>query len=243
MILARPFHPGPIQFGAALVLGLCVAGPAAAADDPRLEAAPLWDVEAAIDVVSDYRYRGLSLSGKRPAFQPSLTVTHRSGIYADFWASNYDTEGGSDLELDFKAGVTRPLGPFELDLSASLYVYPGVPGSTYVELDARAALPLGEDGELGLAYGWAPPQDNTGGISNHYAGIDASVPLAGTALTLTGSFGYEDGAFAAGKLDWSIGLGASVEGFDLNLAYVDTARSGGDPLGDATAVLTVSRSF
>lgn len=227
----------------ALVLCLSAATPALAEEGPRLDAGPVWDVEARIDAVSDYRYRGLSLSDKRPAFQPSVTISHRSGVYADIWASNYASQGGSDTEVDFRAGIARPLGPLTLDLSANFYLYPGEHDTSYVEIDLRTALPLGDEGELGLTWGWAPPQNNIGGIASHYVGLDASLPLAGTPLTLTGSFGYEDGAFADGKLDWSGGVGATIEGFEVSLAYVDTARSGGDPLGDATAVLTVSRGF
>jgi len=45
------------------------------------------------------------------------------------------------------------------------------------------------------------------------------------------------------KRDWSASVNADVAGFTVGLSYIDTARTGGDSLGKATAVLSVSKSF
>ncbi|MET0180564.1 MAG: TorF family putative porin, partial [Novosphingobium sp.] len=40
--------------------------------------------------VSDYRFRGYSLSGGDPALQGTINVNHSSGFYVGAWASSLD---------------------------------------------------------------------------------------------------------------------------------------------------------
>ena len=42
--------------------------------------------------VSDYRFRGYSLSGGDPALQGTINLNHSSGFYAGAWASSLDGE-------------------------------------------------------------------------------------------------------------------------------------------------------
>ena len=44
------------------------------------------DWSAEVGLVSDYRYRGHSLSNSTPALQASLAGEHDSGLYAELWA-------------------------------------------------------------------------------------------------------------------------------------------------------------
>lgn len=203
--------------------------------------APL-NIEFMLDAVSDYRFRGISLSDRRPALQPGVTVTHRSGLYASAWASTLAEDRGPDIEVDLVAGYSRPLGPVTLDVSAAWYLYPGDRGANYLELISRASTAIGP-AEAGLTVAWAPAQRNLGGLSNRHAALDASLPLPRTRLTLSGSFGIEDGAFGDRKRDWSLGVSGEVAGFALGASYVDTARAGAGRLGRAGAVLSAGRSF
>ena len=87
---------------ACVALGsISVAAPAFAQEE---EAEGPVSVDVTLAVVSDYRFRGVSLSDKDIAVQPGITVSHESGIYVGAWASNIAENAGSDLELDIFAG-------------------------------------------------------------------------------------------------------------------------------------------
>lgn len=42
--------------------------------------------------------------------QPSVTVTHESGFYANVWGSNIADYGGADVEVDLMAGWSGDVG-------------------------------------------------------------------------------------------------------------------------------------
>lgn len=201
-----------------------------------------WTLDAGATVVSDYRYRGLSLSDKDPAFQPELTLTHKSGVYVGFWGSTLADNGGEDIETDVMIGYSREFGPVSADVNAMWYLYPGASQDNYLELTGRLSTGIGP-AEVGATFSYAPSQDQIGNISNRYYMVDASVPLPSTPLMLSGSFGIEDGAFGDKKQDWSLGVSAEISHFTLGVAYIDSARTGGDPLGKATAVASLSAHF
>ncbi|HEY7740572.1 MAG TPA: TorF family putative porin, partial [Steroidobacteraceae bacterium] len=48
------------------------------------------EVSYTVTAVSDYDFRGVSLSAKDPALQASIDYAHDSGFYAGAWASNID---------------------------------------------------------------------------------------------------------------------------------------------------------
>ena len=206
------------------------------------EAQGAWSIEPSIALVSDYRFRGLSLSDKDPAIQPALSITHESGIYASFWGSTLAENDGADIETDLGLGYARTIGPVDVDLAATWYLYPGAHGQDYVEIIAKVSTQAGP-ATLGLELAYAPSQAGTDHASNRYAAIDAELPLGKSPLTATASLGIEDGAFGDRKLDWSLGLGAEVSGFDLAASYVDATHHGHDPLAAPGAVFSISKRF
>ncbi len=226
-----------------LGISLAPAAATAATGEGEGEHASEFDLELTLAAVSDYRFRGLSLSDKDPAFQPQLALTHESGLYARVWGSNLADNGGDDLELDFVAGIARDIGNVSFDLGATYYVYPGAGGLNYVEFAGAVSTAVGP-GKVGVTIAYAPDQWNIGGQDNIYAAINASVPLGKSPFSLAGSFGIEDGAFGNSKKDWSIGLTADVKGFTLGAAYVDTAHAREfGRLGKAGVVFSLSRVF
>ena len=116
----------------------------------------------------------------------------------------------------------------------------GLSSINYAEFIGTLGTDVGP-GKLGLTVGYVPPQKNVGGTDNVYVAINGSVPVKGTPFSVAGSIGYEDGAFGDKKKDWSLGVTADVAGFTLGASYIDTKRGG--PLGDATAVFSLSKSF
>ena len=226
------------------VMALTLAGvstPAMAADDAAAKKA--IEVEVTLAGVSDYRFRGLSLSGIDPAFQPAIVVTHESGIYGSIWGSNVSDNGGDNIEVDLVAGIARDIGKVTVNVNATYYLYPGAGSTNYVEFIGKVSTPVGP-GTVGLTVAYAPSQSHIGSQDNVYVALDGSVPIGGTPFSLTGSFGFEDGAFGTKKKDWSLGVTADVAGFTLGAAYVDTAHAQDfGRIAKAGAVFSISRTF
>lgn len=226
------------------VMALTLAGvstSAMAADDAAAKKA--IEVEVTLAGVSDYRFRGLSLSGIDPAFQPAIVVTHESGIYGSIWGSNVSDNGGDNIEVDLVAGIARDIGKVTVNVNATYYLYPGAGSTNYVEFIGKVSTPVGP-GTVGLTVAYAPSQSHIGSQDNVYVALDGSVPIGGTPFSLTGSFGFEDGAFGTKKKDWSLGVTADVAGFTLGAAYVDTAHAQDfGRIAKAGAVFSISRTF
>ncbi len=195
-----------------------------------------------LDAVSDYRFRGVSLSDRDPAVQPSLTITHSSGLHAGVWGSNVADNGGDDIEVDVTAGYGFKLAGFDADLGGVYYLYPGAGSANYVEALASLSHGVGP-ATLGVQAGYVPRQNPTGNQDSLYLAVTGSAPIAGP-ISASGSFGRENGAFGDHKLDWSLGLDADLgKGFSASLSYVDTRHAFAGDNGRAGVVLKASKSF
>lgn len=221
------------------LLALVLATPAAAEDDA--EPGDSFSVEGSVTLVSEYRYRGYSLSGKDPAIQPEVYLTHASGAYGYFWGSTLGSAEDVDTELDFGVGYATAVGPFDADISATWYHYPGTSGFDYAEFYASLSAEVGK-ATLGAELGYAPPQSNLEGVANYYSGVWVSAPLGQSPLWVNGSLGFENGAFADNKFDWSLGLAAETHGVQIALTYVDSAHNGDDPMADPTLVVSIKKA-
>lgn len=192
--------------------------------------------------VSDYRFRGISFSDKNPAFQPSFTVSHDSGLYAGVWGTNVTENNGDDIEVDLIGGFATTISSFDLDVNATYYVFPGAKELNYVEFVGTVRHAVGP-GTFGGTFAYTPKQDDAAPKRGIYYAINGELPLGKSGFSMTASFGIEDNGFYSHKRDWSLGVGGEVLGFSVGAAYVDTARTGGDPLGKAGIVVSVSRAF
>ena len=197
-------------------------------------------VSGGVAVVSDYRFRGVSLTNKDFAVQPALTVSHESGLYVGAWGSNVAPNGGDDAEVDLFAGFSGGDG-VTYDVGATYYLYPGASGFNYVELAGKLGTTIGP-AQLGATVAYVPSQNNTGNQDNIYIAGNLGVGIPGTPVSLSASLGLEDGAFGNYKVDWSFGATAEVEGFTLGASYVDTSRFIGG-LGKAGVVFSVAYNF
>ena len=224
---------------------LAVSAPAFAQEEAAEEASGPFTLTGGIAVVTDYRFRGVSLSDKDIAVQPYVTLKHESGFYAGVWASNLAENAGDDLEVDLYAGFSGG-DAVTYDIGATYYVYPGVSSFNYVEFTGKLGTTVGP-ATIGGQLSYVPSQDNTGNSDNVYLATNAAVAIPNTPITLTGSVGLEDGAFTAGssKIDWSLGATAAVSGFTLGVAYVDTDRRSTFAFKDSAAgvVFTLAYGF
>lgn len=238
-----------------LVTSAFVATPAFAQD----EAASPVTVSGSVTLVSDYRFRGVSLSGGDPAVQGGVTVAHDSGFYVGSWASSID-DGGTDvygdMELDLFGGwsgdVAEGVG---IDVGLLLYAYPtNAPGvkAQYWEPYATISGQLGPvEAKLGVNYAWE--QASLGNDDNLYIHTELGTSIPNTPLSLSAHLGYTEGVLAPPLLagtaddsgfDWSIGASASVLGsLTLGVSYVGVEGPSIDGFTDDAVVFTLGASF
>lgn len=194
------------------------------------------EITGTVSGVSDYNFRGISLSANDPALQGSLDYANDSGFYAGAWASNIDYGSGYDgeMELDFYTGfagdITEGLG---YDVGIVYYTYPGSSNSNSTELEIKDYPEI----YAGLTYKWFELKQ---WYSNDYSGSDLDsfyTELNGTFelpanFGLTAHVGYNYGdAFSdvdSEYMDYSVGLTYTLGHFDLALSYIDTDLSEGD---------------
>ena len=226
------------------------AAPARAAGD-EAGSAPKLTFEA--EALSDYRFRGISLSGGEPAVQTEALLEFDSGVWASAWGS---TLSGTDVELQLGLGYSHDIfSRLNLEVSLNYYAYPSDGASNYFEGAAALSYPFGAlTPKLGIEY--APAQDHLRDESgakkdNLYAFLALELALPKTPITLDGQVGYETGVFdtrsAGGKWDWRIGAKARTRWLDFGLAYVDSngrlrSRSGRNLAGEQL-VASVGKSF
>jgi len=207
------------------------------------EATPPLSVAFNAAIVSDYHFRGISLSNRHPAIQGGVDLSVRSGFFLGTWASSIADYGGSDIELDLYGGYGGSLAGIDYTASVLGYVYPGGRAVDYVELQSTVAKTVGPvTTTLTLAY--TPDQWNTT-RDNLYLGLGADVAIGQTPLTASFGIGRENGAYDE-KWDWSAGLSWKLDVLEISGSYVDSNY--GDPLeagrnGGAAFVLSVKASF
>src|SRR5688500_11382116 len=81
-----------------------------------------------VGAVTDYRYRGISQSRKKPALQGGADFSHKSGFYVGTWASTIkwikDAGGDANVEVDLYGGYKTTFGGVGFDVGVLRYLYP-----------------------------------------------------------------------------------------------------------------------
>lgn len=192
-----------------------------------------WSLSGEIGLVSDYQYRGYSLSGGDPSIQGGLTVNAPKGFYAGVWASAIEEYGigadgdGAAVEVDLSFGRTFSAGGWDWDASLLFYNYPDGSDVNYNEVLFSGARTVGAfTTTLGVEY--APSQDNLGGEDNRYFYIGGDYAPESWPVSVNAQIGHEDGAFADGKLDWQLGLAKELGPVSLTLQYTDSDGPGAE---------------
>jgi uncharacterized protein (TIGR02001 family) len=184
------------------------------------------EITGTIGAVSDYDFRGVSLSAKDPALQGSIDYANDSGFYAGVWGSNIDYGDfyDGDIEVDLYVGFANQINDeLGYDVGLVYYTYPGSDGSAN-----KAAIEDYPELYAGLTYNWLEVKQ---WYTNDYGGSedDAFYTEANGTFELPANFslgvhlGYNYGdAFEPDEyLDYSIGVGYTLSHFDLGLKYVD----------------------
>lgn len=235
-----------------------VIGAAMLASAALTGAASAGEISGNVALVTDYVFRGVSLSDNSYAIQGGFDFSHDI-FYAGVWGSSLS----SGAELDVYAGVTPTTGPVEWDLGLIGYFYPGADDTDaefdYFELMLAGAIAPTEQLSIGGAAYWAP--DNYGETGDaRYFEVNAEFTASDT-VAFSGAFGNQsiedpDGPFgAAAEGDyntWNLGGTLAMHGFGFDLRYHDTDVEAGSDIEsytfgpesyDSNVVLTVSREL
>jgi uncharacterized protein (TIGR02001 family) len=230
---------------------------------------PDWSLTGNAGLFSEYRFRGISQTNKKPAFQGGFDLAHKSGFYVGNWNSNVDSVlyQGGNLEMDFYGGYKGAVDAFSYDVGALYYYYPGsgsngVPGS--FKVDNTELYVSGGWGPFSLKYSYAV--SNFFGVTDTKGAyyLDGTVTYPVTKeLSVVGHVGYQgglkngaripefDGSLQTSITDWKLGVTYDLSGWVLGAAYIDTNRdfTGGTAafdnrnIGGSTLVLSVTKSF
>jgi len=210
------------------------------------------EVSGTVSAVSDYDFRGVSLSATDPALQGSIDWSGANGFYAGVWGSNIDYGNGvdGDIEIDVYAGFAgETAAGLGWDVGLVYYTYPGADDiSDYPELYGA------------LSYGsfefkqWYSNDASGSDLDAWYTEGNASFELpANLGLNLHVGYNYGD-AFDdvdSEYVDYSIGVAYTLGHFDLELKWVDNDLSSGDPLytkadpfnSEGRAIFSVATTF
>ncbi len=230
---------------ATLVVGCGMAATPAFADETDPPSA--ITITGNVQLVTDYRFRGLSQSSGDPAIQGSINVNHSSGLYAGVWSSSTDfgvVGPAADAvygnqEVDLYAGWTGAVsGGVTADVGILYYAYPSgkVGKAEFFEPYASVSTTLGPvSAKVGVAYAWkqAALDFNGGGNDdNLYLYTDWGLGVPNTPISIAAHLGYTDGAlspkFATGAslgydggFDYSIGATYNItKNLSAGVSYV-----------------------
>ncbi|MBC7469177.1 MAG: hypothetical protein H7322_07610 [Ramlibacter sp.] len=230
---------------------------------------PEYTLSYNIGAVTDYRFRGISQTSKKPAIQGGIDFAHKSGFYLGTFVSNVKwvkdfngaTKGAYELDLygGYKGEIMKDLA---YDVGLITYRYPGnnsgaagTPGAglytkadtneiygalTYTIYTAKYSRSLGNF--LG----------NPGSSGSDYIELAAGFDL-GSGFTLTPHIGhqrvkntananYTDYSLTVAK-DFGNGVSASAAAIGSDAKRVFYTDLNGKYIGNSTIVLGVKYSF
>ncbi|MFQ3596425.1 MAG: TorF family putative porin [Sphingomonadaceae bacterium] len=240
---------GGLALAAALAAALAVAaaGPAGAQ-----AAGPALRLSGGATLVSDYRWRGYSVSDRGVALQGILQLDHQSGFYIGTWASSIAASetgfpcdpprlaaapplcapiSGAAAEVDVYGGWKGSIGPLDVNGGLLAYLYPGADGLDFFALVGTAGYAIGTL-QLQAGLNWAPDQGALSG-SNRYLFGSAGLGVPGTPVTIKALLGSERGSLVVdrtfqktSKIDWRFGVDIAGSFIGLEPLTIGFAYSG-----------------
>jgi len=230
-------------------------GAAPAATSPLIGTATL---------ASDYIFRGLSQTNRKPAVQAGIEYDFPDGLYVGFWGSSIswlsDTSTpaarvSSNVELDFYAGYRNKFSEdFGYDVGLYTYYYPGDYPPGYTRANTTEAYAALSWKIATLKYSYA--LTNTFGFAHTknsgYLDLSANYEFV-PSWVLNAHIGHQriDGFDAASYSDYKLGVTKNFDkGLSVALAYCDTdaeravyTNPSDHFLGRSTAVLALTKTF
>jgi uncharacterized protein (TIGR02001 family) len=171
---------------------------------------PSYSISGNLSAATDYRFRGVSQTDKKPAVQGGLDLVFKNGLSVGTWTSNvsqWANYGGSQ-EIDLYGGYSTEVAGVGVSVGGVSYWYPrnkwsseGSPSNNTFEY------------YLGLAYG--PISYKLSKTNGNWFGVEAS------------SATYHDLSYSLG----SLGLSEKF-GFALHIGKQSIAEEGGQTGND-----------
>jgi uncharacterized protein (TIGR02001 family) len=203
-----------------------------------------------VSITSDYRYNGVSYSGREPTPQASLHWLGPQGWYAGVWTSgvDFDDPGNTSIEGDVYAGRNFDFGRTRLGAEILYTFFPDKTfrGPTYdfLQLKVRASRSF-DAFAFGALAAWTPEASYRSGTAWRVA-TDASVSLH-AALKASATVGRRWVERGVDRTFWDAGVTATWKKFALDVRYVDTnldqRECGFTQNCDATVVATLTLRF
>jgi uncharacterized protein (TIGR02001 family) len=212
-------------------------------------AAPKPDYELSFNLgaVTDYRYRGISQTRRKPTLQAGVDFAHSSGFYVGAWGSGIkwikDAGGDASVEIDVYGGYKGTIGDIGYDVGVLTYQYPSNklnPSANTTEIYGALTF-----GIATLKYSHSTT--NLFGFANSknsgYLDLNATVDL-GDGWTVVPHIGHQtvrrNSAFS--YTDYSITVNKTIDAITLSAGLVGTDTKayvgpGNKNLGRGTIVL------
>jgi len=249
------------------VLG-AISAPAAVFAAEAAAETPAYTLTYNTGLYSSYQFRGLTLSGGRPALQASVDWVHSSGFYLGTWGSNISwlQDAGayqrSSIEIDLYGGYrnTIPNTEISYDISLLQYLQPGDRNPGF-----KSANTL--EGAAALSYKWFTAKywyiftNGAYGLrdarGSEYIDLNANIPIMDTGLTALLHVGRQEfkydpaGEDVASYTDYKIGLSKAWDnGVTVGGYYTDTDAKksfytdlSGKYLGEDRVTVFINKTF
>ena len=222
--------------------------------------APEHTYTSNVTVASEYIYRGIGQTNRKPAIQGGFDYAHSSGLYLGTWGSNVswladsDPKISSSLEWDFYGGYKNTIGDFGYDVGLLQYFYPGSGyGNNPNTLEGYVAgswtfLALKYSHAFSDLFGWV------GSKNSGYLDLSATYEVVPT-VNLVAHVGRQkvSGSTSGGAsyTDWKVGVTKDFSGTVVGLSYIDTNASeawytnptSNKDMGKGRVLLSVTRTF
>lgn len=244
----------------------CAALIASAVGVAHAQTTPVHDLSFNASVTTDYRYRGISQTNRRPALQGGVDYTHTpTGLYVGAWASTIkwikDVGGDSNVEIDVYGGKTGELGGgFSYDVGGLYYYYPS---NKFKTLGADNANTFEVYGKIGYGPAYVKYSHSLtslfGALGDNgektrgsgYLDVGADLELGGGYI-LNLHVGHQTFAKTTGSnyTDWKVGVTKDFGFAEASLAVIGTdikpaffSADGRKNLTNNGLVLTLTKSF
>ncbi|MEW6728993.1 MAG: TorF family putative porin [Pseudomonadota bacterium] len=258
-----------ITVGVLMSLGLAAAHTPVLAADAKSP----YTLSANIGLTSDYLFRGVSQTQRKPAIQGGFDLAHESGFYVGVWGSNVDWVSAQPLEVrlkesnsmeidlygGYKGSITDDLG---FDVGVITYYYPG---DKTEAAKASGLTPDTTEIYAGLSYGIFTAKVNYV-VSDYFVGwtTDGGGKTRGSYyldLSATHDLGDGWGVLAhvghqyvkdndpASYTDWKLGVTKDIGFGVVTLAYSDTNADkaaytwNGKNVADGRVLLSFAKTF
>lgn len=255
------------QLSLAAILSVVSIGAMAQAKAPE----PDYTLSFNVGATTDYRYRGISQTSKKPALQGGLDFAHKNGFYLGAWGSTIDwikddgkafvlvpgatNAGNTAIEIDVYGGYKGSVSSVNYDVGLLQYWYPGnkyaniVGGANANTTELYGALTIGP-----VTAKYSHSLSNTFGFANSkgsgYFDLSANFDL-GSGWSIVPHIGHQKikNTAAASYTDYSLTVNKDFgNGFVGSLGYIDTdtkfyLTSKGKDRGNGTLVLGAKYNF